>query len=158
MGLDMYLYARRYVPGYDFYGAEQVARFQAILDAAEYPLGPGPSPSATVSVTAAYWRKANAIHGWFVKHVQNGVDDCNEYEVRHAQLAELLIAATRALTYYDAGNPGAAAELLPPESGFFFGSTALDEGYRQDLADTVAQLTALQALGERWSFAYQSSW
>ena len=23
-----------------------------------------------------YWRKANAIHGWFVRNVQNGKDDC----------------------------------------------------------------------------------
>jgi hypothetical protein len=36
-----------------------------------------------------YWRKANAIHNWFVKHVQHGVDDCNYYEVTKEQLIEL---------------------------------------------------------------------
>ena len=32
-------------------------------------------------VEVAYWRKANAIHGWFVYNIQDGVDDQNEYYV-----------------------------------------------------------------------------
>ena len=36
-----------------------------------------------------YWRKANAIHKWFVENVQEGVDDCGEYEVTVEQLTEL---------------------------------------------------------------------
>lgn len=37
-----------------------------------------------------YWRKANAIHKWFVENVQNGEDDCGRYEVSKEQLEELL--------------------------------------------------------------------
>lgn len=28
-----------------------------------------------------YWRKANAIHKWFVDNIQDGEDDCGYYEV-----------------------------------------------------------------------------
>lgn len=37
-----------------------------------------------------YWRKANAIHRWFVENVQNGEDDCRDYFVTKEQLTELL--------------------------------------------------------------------
>jgi len=36
-----------------------------------------------------YWRKANAIHAWFVKNVQNGIDECQEANVTREQLTEL---------------------------------------------------------------------
>jgi hypothetical protein len=44
----------------------------------------------TIIVEAAYWRKANAIHGWFVDKVQEGVDDCGEYNVTLEQLQDLV--------------------------------------------------------------------
>lgn len=28
-----------------------------------------------ITVEVMYWRKSNQIHNWFVKNVQNGVDD-----------------------------------------------------------------------------------
>ena len=28
-----------------------------------------------------YWRKANAIHNWFVENIQDGEDDCSTHEV-----------------------------------------------------------------------------
>lgn len=37
-----------------------------------------------------YWRKANQIHNWFVENVQNGVDDCERYEVSEDDLQKLL--------------------------------------------------------------------
>ena len=40
-------------------------------------------------VKVAYWRKANAIHGWFVDNIQDGVDDQNEYYVSKEKLEEL---------------------------------------------------------------------
>lgn len=38
----------------------------------------------------AYWRKANQIHKWFVDNIQNGVDDCDNYQVSKENLEELL--------------------------------------------------------------------
>ena len=36
------------------------------------------------------WRKANQIHSWFVNNVQNGNDDCGDYEVSKDNLESLL--------------------------------------------------------------------
>lgn len=36
-----------------------------------------------------YWRKANAVHKWFVDNVQGGEDDCGYYLVTKEQLEQL---------------------------------------------------------------------
>ena len=106
-----------------------------------------------VSVNVAYWRKVNSVHGWFVNNVQNGEDDCGEYYVSHSKLKELVNACTLAIANKD-------PNLLPPQSGFFFGGTDIDEWYWKDLMDTIEQLQALidRPDFDRLSFYYQSSW
>lgn len=79
-----------------------------------------------------YWRKANAIHAWFVDNVQNGEDNCGIYNVSVEQLTELRDTCEKVLK-----NPELAMLLLPPRAGFFFGSTDVDEGYREDVYDTL---------------------
>ena len=37
-----------------------------------------------------YWRKANAIHQWFVHNAQNDNDDCKKYPVKRKKLESLL--------------------------------------------------------------------
>src|SRR4051812_47458722 len=44
-----------------------------------------------------YWRKANAVHKWFVENVQDGKDDCGSYYVSREQIGELLDATRRVL-------------------------------------------------------------
>jgi hypothetical protein len=80
-----------------------------------------------------YWRKANQIHGWFVNNVQGGVDDCGTYPVSREQLSSLVKVCREAIS---SKNP----HLVPPKTGFFFGSYAIDEGYWDDLKSTVVAL------------------
>jgi hypothetical protein len=35
----------------------------------------------TIETEVAYWRKANAIHQWFVDNVQDGEDNCQESDI-----------------------------------------------------------------------------
>lgn len=102
-----------------------------------------------------YWRKSNAIHGWFVEHVQHGEDDCDEYEVSIKKLKELRDRCAKVL---ELGQDG--IDLLPPTHGFFFGSDQADEWYFQDLKETVERLDQVLAMPdvEHWEFTYQSSW
>jgi hypothetical protein len=106
-----------------------------------------------VEVTCAYWRKANQIHAWFVKNVQGGEDNCGEYYVSHEKLKSLLDLVNKALAERD-------PNLLPPQAGFFFGGTDIDEWYWQDLKNTKAKLDRVFALPEmsKLSFYYTSSW
>jgi hypothetical protein len=107
-----------------------------------------------VTATVAYWRKANQVHAWFVKNVQNGVDDCGKYYVSIEQLKALRSEAQTTLD-----NPEAADAILPTQDGFFFGSTEYDQYYIQDLEHTVEMLDkVIETHKERDYYQYQSSW
>lgn len=36
-----------------------------------------------------YWRNANTIHGWFIRNVQGGSDNCKTHRVTREKLYEL---------------------------------------------------------------------
>ncbi len=138
-------------------------------------------------VEVGYWRKANAIHKWFVDNVQDGEDDCGYYEVDREQLEQLLhicnlikskckLKAGKIQTGYYYGedgervpimedgmyieNPAIAQEYLPTQSGFFFGSTDYDEWYMQDVEDTIEILTKVldETDFDTQMVVYTSSW
>jgi hypothetical protein len=155
MGLDMYLSAEKFISGYDYNKDEN---FEKILDLMKLDVQ-DVDRSATLDITVGYWRKANAIHDWFVKNVQHGTDNCQRAFVSREQMAELLNSAKIALEHMNSNKPEEAVKLLPPKSGFFFGSTEMGEGYKADLADTVRIIE--RCLGPKfngWDFYYQSSW
>ena len=88
------------------------------------------------------------------QHIGDGEDDCESYYVSQDQLKELRDVCKKVLA-----DTMLADSLLPPQSGFFFGSTAIDESYTDDLTYTVKQLDKL--VGDQyksWDFNYQSSW
>lgn len=147
MGLDMYLTAKRYI--YDFGDDDKVLR-----DALEALKANGMEVKE-LSYRAGYWRKANAIHKWFVDNVQGGNDNCGEYLVTTEQLERLLELVNEVLR-----NKDKADDLLPTHNGFFFGSLIYDEGYFDDLIQTKAILENVLALDEfnRYDIYYSSSW
>jgi len=145
MGLDMYLYARQFA----FNGFKNQELYNKIVQEAPFALD-----TASVQVQVAYWRKANQIHKWFVDHVQDGNDDCEEYRVTRDQL-QLLVDNCKLVLM----NKEEAKTLLPRQEGFFFGSYEYDEYYWYDIQDTIDQLEKiLNEYPEEWDFQYQSSW
>ena len=150
MGLDMYLKAQKYA-------SENLSPelYSKVLDAVNVDVLPRKElPSVEVNVGVAYWRKANAIHQWFVDNCQDGTDDCRPAYVSREQLEELLNLAKQVKA-----DPSLASELLPTSSGFFFGSTEYDEYYMQDIDNTIEQLEqVLTTTNNDWYFEYQSSW
>ncbi len=139
MGLDMYLYARKH-----FWRDEDKPKVNDI------PKGYEPW---SVDVKVLYWRKANAIHQWFVDNVQDGIDNCQDYYVRREELEKLRNLCTEVL---DGAPP---EDRLPTASGFFFGSTEYGEDYRDDLRQTVEGIDrVLTDFNDEWEFRYSSSW
>lgn len=102
-----------------------------------------------------YWRKANAIHRWFVENIQDGVDDCGQYEVEKEKLEELLGVCQEVIAHNHKSD-----FLLPTQSGFFFGSTEYDEWYFEDIKDTIKILEKVleETDFDRQMITYQSSW
>lgn len=144
MGLDMYLEAEAYFS--EYFDKDKFKALSAVF--------PGYKPKK-VRFEAGYWRKANAIHQWFVTNCQNGVDECQDTYVDTDKLKELLD-----LCKSIGKSKKKAAELLPPQSGFFFGSTEIDQRYFQDIKDTITILE--KCLNDEFfkscDFYYRSSW
>jgi hypothetical protein len=150
MGLDMYLNASRYLSDYneaDKQKKEQL--FKLFPELKAYTA----QATKEVTVEVGYWRKANAIHNWFVHNVQNGEDNCAKYNVHPDHLMKLKSLCEQVLADHNL-----AGELLPPTGGFFFGSTELDEGYFDDLRSTIEIIDRVLALPDGWWIEYQSSW
>lgn len=160
MGLDMYLKKHTYVKNWDHEGPELKKTVSVKLGGKKYP-GIQPKRICRVVEEIAYWRKANHIHAWFVSQVQDGNDDCREYEVSVDQL-KALVAACRLVV----DSPERGPATLPTQSGFFFGSTHYDEWYVEDCKETIKMLEPEIAAAEEveqtrgllsW-YTYQSSW
>ena len=108
----------------------------------------------SVSTTIGYWRKANAIHSWFVKNVQDGEDDCRLYNVYKDDIKSLLDLINNVIE-----KKQKPEEALPCSIGFFFGETEYNQDYFEDLNYTKRILEHALKLNESgWRFKYQSSW
>jgi len=164
MGLDMYLEVRKYVTLNEYVqenGDFVKKTLQPATDVLEMSglskVTSDESWGLTVSTTAVYWRKVNAIHKWFVDNLADGKDECQQIFVPREKLLAL---RDQVEMVFRSKNNAIAQEWLPTESGFFFGSTEYDEWYWSDLEYTLKELTRVLAVteGESVDFIYQASW
>lgn len=166
MGLDMYLSRKKYVgANYEFRNVK--GTIDITIDGKKLPIDF--NKVSQIEEAVGYWRKANAIHNWFVNNVQDGNDNCREYWVSVEKLQELLdlckkVKDTAVIkegqiqngsTFKDGKlepimqegryieNTSEIEALLPAKEGFFFGSTAYDEWYIRDIEYTIQLLEGL---------------
>ena len=147
MGLDMYLNAERYLWSHvedDTTLSENIGQLVGL---------PADGKIKTITVEAGYWRKANQVHNWFVKNVQDGEDDCRSAHVSREKLAELRDICQQAID-----KPEHAHMMLPRVEGFFFGNKEYDQWYFEQLRDTIEVIDNALAMPEQWDFNYRSSW
>jgi hypothetical protein len=166
MGLDMYLNVRKYVSSIDRKSETVSPEFKTLIDMSglegltKYSQFGGIS----VSYPIGYWRKANAIHGWFVNNLADGLDECQEIYASRDHLKLLLIACKEVLAETDPDEKKDKADDvgLTPTEGFFFGGYELDEYYDADLKYTIEMLEHLLGLIPEdslgFEFVYQASW
>lgn len=177
MGLDMYL--TRKISQNALFNAEKELFYvrpvkdkklnpnatPEFVDALEKAFTPySPSYSSELAVMAGYWRKANAIHQWFIDNA--GVDDdCRAFDVDLDALHNLREIIVKILKPYDASDikkaQTLAEELLPTSSGFFFGDTEYNDDYFDMLRDTLEILNNEIALAHTFSkndFSFDISW
>jgi hypothetical protein len=158
MGLDMYLTGERFLwtfpeDGPDAKIAEAIGNlFPELAFGLE---DKDRMRIKTVRAEFMYWRKANAIHNWFVQNLQDGKDECQETYVPLEKMVELRDLCQKVLD-----NPDDAAKLMPTRSGFFFGDTVYDEWYFRDVKATVNRFTAIIDNTDinQWDIYYRSSW
>lgn len=129
MGLDSYIIKRTYVD-------------------------PGAERLHYVAQEVAYWRKAWQIHSWFVKNVQDGVDNCADYYIHIKKLEELLNIVNTILSSDDREEE--AWRLLPP-------SGIMDDYYFDQLEtakDAIEKILSDEKNAEPLivSYYYTASW
>jgi len=98
MGLDMYLNATRSFSGYDYEGPERKKEFKQLMNSVgSQHWADRQSPYATVTFTVGYWRKMNAVHGWFARNCGDEDNDVSMYvskdhlnKLKHDCAVELL--------------------------------------------------------------------
>ena len=158
MGLDMYLEVRRTVRTYEWNqqfdkvanglgeSLISLAGLDQIVSENNY--------TVSIEVNAIYWRKVNSVHQWFVDNIGGGVDECQRMYVKRKDLEDLRDLVKDTLIHRDK-----ASLTLPPASGFFFGSTEIDEWYWEDLEYTARELDRVLANAkDSDDFFYQASW
>lgn len=162
MGLDMYLHKSWYI-GTQWEWNEIAGEINLTQKGKKIPINF--EKVSTIREEAAYWRKANQIHKWFVDNCQDGKDDCREAYVSNEQLQELLNICKTILNAQKSQRDKLAKELLPTQSGFFFGGTEYDSWYYEDLEYTVSVLEPLvqeikeaEEQGFFVTMYYHSSW
>lgn len=179
MGLDMYLEKTTYV-GNEY---RESVHYKPMVGVTNIE-GIKQERITSIVEQVAYWRKANAIHKWFVENVQDGVDDCKRYYVSKEDLQKLLDTVNEVLESsklvggkvcngYKGSKNGmqpiiedgkvmedssVAEELLPVAEGFFFGGKDYDEYYYEDLQYTAKTLKSILAEDGDGDYYYHSSW
>jgi hypothetical protein len=148
MGLDMYLVKRTYL-GWNY---DHRTEGKNLPDMSAW--GIDSKRISYVEEQIMYWRKANAIHRWFVTNVQAGKDDCGRHNVSKEQIQTLLDCVEDIID-----DPASAELYLPTAEGFFFGSTDYDEWYFSDLKHTKDSFKEiLNNWDDTAEYYYHSSW
>lgn len=182
MGLDMYLHRRTYISQSEY--TAPADRYEITVNKGGKPTAIQPKRICYITEEIAYWRKANAIHKWFVDNVQDGVDDCRQAFVMREQLESLVTTCKELLNtlelvddevvigqqlsadgWNNITQPGQvvaqdkiAKSILPTQSGFFFGSMNYDQFYLDDIRRTIEMIEPVLTEDCNGSFFYQSSW
>ncbi len=155
MGLDSYLYAKKHLCSL-YNGEKQQKQFKSVarlIKGSKFVIEDD-LQFAEVKLQVGYWRKANQIHNYFVDKCAGGKDECQDIYVDRDALKDLMLRCQTVLK-----DRSQAKDLLPTQSGFFFGSTDYDEYYYQDLEHTIEILNKiLKESPEDWEFEYRASW
>lgn len=125
--------------------------------------------NATTDEKVAYWRKSNQIHAFFDREL-GGLEDCERKEVDKELLIKLRDTCKKVLDNSVLAPTGAtekvfgftdkglvekevptfsivdntvAKELLPTQEGFFFGDTAYNNWYIEDVSETYETMNKI---------------
>lgn len=101
--------------------------------------------SVDEAVEVGYFRKCNMLRKWMVDRAQYPDDgNCIDYPVSKKTLEELVADCDTVIAARNQKNAeSAASRVMPTQSGFFFGNTAYDGYYYDDVKlvrDTVSEI------------------
>ena len=105
-----------------------------------------------------YFRKFNALHSYIVKTFANGVDNCQDVLLYKEDVEKIKKVLDDVLNVHQQAEK--AKEILPTQSGYFFGGTDYDEFYFNEVkvaADLMQNLLDNFDF-ESYQLVYRASW
>lgn len=164
MGLDMYFYARKTT--YKSFSkwdnpdrANEVNYPEDLKTFSDYICDRNfKSELIETTYQIGYFRKFNALHSYIVKTFANGVDDCRDIILYKEDVEQIKKVLDEVLNAHQQVEK--AKELLPTQSGFFFGGTDYDEYYFEDVkvaADLMHSFLDNFDF-DKYQLVYQASW
>jgi hypothetical protein len=177
MGLDMYLTKKSYVKNWDHMKPEEKHTI-TVKKGGKKRTDINPKRISYIVEEVAYWRKFNALHGWFVSECADGTDDCKEMYVSIETLQKITDILKQVKNVIDKSEKTTKVlqdwngkdyevstyhcedevkELLPPTQGFFFGAYEIDDWYKQDVEKTIKIFEELLQ-DDNGDYYYQASW
>lgn len=166
MGLDMYLYANKYdsktTYNYDEEKKDKVSKtfYPRALNKLARKHADNNFLSRETFYQIGYWRKFNALHGFIVEHYADGEDNCRKIYLSKDDIKEILNTLKEVKA-----NPNSAMDIMPPTSGFFFGSKDIDEWFIKDVEysvelfeDVLEMLEKNDKRNNYYEIYYQASW
>lgn len=155
MGLDMYFYLEKYESQLDFSDKEKV-NYDEDLKELEKDILERNFKSVQTRYQVGYFRKFNALHSYIVREFADGEDNCKPIFLSVVEIEQML-STLKEIT------PDNASEVLPTQTGFFFGSQEYDEWYFEDVKYAIDLLEKMLKVLEkdsknRWSAYYEASW
>ncbi|NDF14774.1 phosphoglycerate kinase [bacterium] len=91
-----------------------------------------------------YFRKHSDLHGWMVRELGGGVDECQEMPLKVSDL-DRLMADVR-------------DQKLPPTRGFFFGASTQDEAEIAYTLEVLEKVRDFMVRNPNVKVCYEASW
>ena len=164
MGLDMYFYARKTT--YKSFSkwdnpdsTNEVNYPEDLKTFSDYIYDRNFKSVQTETIyQIGYFRKFNALHSYIVKTFADGIDNCQDIILYKEDVEQIKKVLDEVLNAHQQVEK--AKELLPTQSGFFFGGTDYDEYYFEDVK-VAADL--MQSFLDNFDFdeyqlIYEASW
>lgn len=196
MGLDMYLYAEKYESKYNWVGERNLTESERKQVVDEfYPedlreLGyinlKHNFLSKETKYQIGYWRKFNALQGWFIKkftadetghgiylykedvddlidilqQVKDDLDKC-KVKVNNEKVGETWENGIKSdiIEEVETYDSDIARRLLPTTKGFFYGSQLYDDWYKEDIEYSLELFKEARKLMDLdYEIVYRASW
>ena len=164
MGLDMYFYARKTT-----YKSFSKWDKSSKVDETNYPEDLKTfsdyiydrnfkSVQTETRYQIGYFRKFNALHSYIVKTFADGIDNCQDIILYKEDVEQIKKVLDEVLNAHQQVEK--AKELLPTQSGFFFGGTDYDEFYFEDVKDAADLMQSFldNFDFDKYQLVYRASW
>jgi hypothetical protein len=155
MGLDMYLYASKYESKSQWRNNKEEVKgfYPEDLEDLQTDIFERNFVSKDTHYQIGYWRKFNALHHYIVENFADGEDDCRRIYLSPSDIGHILDTLRKARD-----NKERVGEILPTQSGFFFGTTDYDEWYWRDVEYAIRLFEEVVKIQDEYEIYYQASW